>query len=171
MKIYPGVQGATNWYSPSFSPRTGLFYIPTWVNYYSTFTKFELNYEPGQRFTGGTPRSVVPGVRNVGVINTRKEEDGSGAIRAMDPQTGERKWEFKLTDVTDSGILTTSSDLLFTGSRDGSFYALDAKTGAELWRAAVGGQVVAGPMTYRVAGKQYVAIAAGSTMFVFSLPD
>jgi alcohol dehydrogenase (cytochrome c) len=170
MKIYPGVQGATNWYSPSFSPRTGLFYIPTWVNYYSTFTKFELNYEPGQRFTGGTPRSVVPGVRNVGVINTRKEEDGSGAIRAMDPQTGERKWEFKLTDVTDSGILTTSSDLLFTGSRDGSFYALDAKTGAELWRAAVGGQVVAGPMTYRVAGKQYVAIAAGSTMFVFSLP-
>src|SRR4029434_1199322 len=70
-RIYPGVQGATNWYSPSFSPRTGLFYIPTWVNYYSPFTKFEWNYEPGQRFTGGTPRSVVPGVRNVGILNTR----------------------------------------------------------------------------------------------------
>jgi alcohol dehydrogenase (cytochrome c) len=170
-RIYPGVQGATNWYSPSFSPRTGLFYIPTWVNYYSTFTKFELNYEPGQRFTGGTPRSVVPGTRNVGILNTRREEDGSGAVRAIDPQTGERKWEFKLADVTDSGILTTASDLLFTGSREGSFYALDAKTGAELWRAAVGGQVVAGPMTYRVSGKQYVAIAAGSTMFAFALPD
>ena len=149
-RIYPGVQGATNWYSPSFSPRTGLFYIPTWVGYYSTFTKYDLTYEPGQRFTGGTPRSVVPGVRGVGYVNTRREEDGSGAIRAIDPQTGDRKWEFKLTDVTDSGILTTASDLLFTGSRDGSFYAIDAKTGAELWRAAVGGQVVAGPMTYRV---------------------
>ena len=170
-RIYPGVQGATNWYSPSFSPRTGLFYIPTWVGYYSTFTKYDLTYEPGQRFTGGTPRSVVPGVRGVGYVNTRREEDGSGAIRAIDPQTGERKWEFKLTDVTDSGILTTASDLLFTGSRDGSFYAIDAKTGAELWRAAVGGQVVAGPMTYRVSGKQYVAIAAGSTMFAFALPD
>jgi alcohol dehydrogenase (cytochrome c) len=73
--------------------------------------------------------------------------------------------------VTDSGILTTASDVLFTGSRDGSFYALDAKTGTELWRIAVGGQVVAGPMTYRVAGKQYVAIAAGNTMFAFALPD
>ena len=170
-RIYPGVQGATNWYSPSFSPRTGLFYIPTWVGYYSIFTRYEVNYEPGQRFTGGTPRSVVPGVRNVGYINTRREEDGSGAIRAIDPQTGDRKWEVKLVDVTDSGILTTASDLLFTGSRDGSFYALDARTGAELWRAAVGGQVVAGPMTYRVSGRQYIAIAAGNTMFAFALAD
>jgi alcohol dehydrogenase (cytochrome c) len=170
-RIQPGVQGATNWYSPSFSPRTGLFYIPTWVGYYSTFTKYEVGYEPGQRFTGGTPRSVVPGTRNVGHINTRREEDGSGAIRALDPQTGDRKWEFKLADVTDSGILTTATDLLFTGSRDGSFYALDARSGAQLWRGSVGGQVVAGPMTYRVGNTQYVAIAAGSTMFAFALPE
>ena len=170
-RIQPGVQGATNWYSPSFSPRTGLFYVPTWVGYYSTFTKYEVGYEPGQRFTGGTPRSVVPGTRNVGYINTRREEDGSGAIRALDPQTGDRKWEFKLADVTDSGILTTASDLLFTGSRDGSFYALDAKTGAQLWRGSVGGQVVAGPMTYRVGNSQYVAVAAGNTMFAFALPE
>jgi alcohol dehydrogenase (cytochrome c) len=107
----------------------------------------------------------------VGYINTRREEDGSGAIRAIDPLTGERKWEFKFTDVTDSGILTTASNLLFTGSREGSFYALDARTGTELWRATLGGQVVASPMTYRVSGKQYVAIAAGNTMFAFALPD
>ena len=129
------------------------------------------NYEPGQRFTGGTPRSVVPGVRGVGYINTRREEDGSGAIRAIDPQTGDREM----------GVQTHRRDRqrhphhglgsAFTGSRDGSFYAIDAKTGVELWRAAVGGQVVAGPMTYRVSGKQYVAIAAGSTMFAFALPD
>jgi len=168
--IYPGVQGATNWFSPSFSPRTGMFYVSTWVDYASTFTKYEVGYEPGQRYTGGTPRSAVPGVRNVGTINTRREEDGSGAVRAIDPQTGDRRWEFKLTDVSDSGILTTSTDLLFVGSRDGSFYALNARTGQQLWRAAVGGQVVAGPISYRVNGTQYIAIAAGNTMFSFSLP-
>ena len=168
--IYPGVQGATNWFSPSFSPRTGLFYVSTWVDYASTFTKYEVGYEPGQRYTGGTPRSVVPGVRNVGLINTRREEDGSGAIRAIDPKTGDRRWEFKLTDVSDSGILTTSTDLLFVGSRDGSFYALNARTGQQLWRASVGGQVVAGPIAYRVNGTQYIAIAAGNTMFSFALP-
>jgi alcohol dehydrogenase (cytochrome c) len=168
--IYPGVQGATNWFSPSFSPRTGLFYVSTWVNYGSTFTKYEVGYEPGQRYTGGTPRSTVPGVRNVGIINTRREEDGSGAVRAIDPQTGDRRWEFKLTDVTDSGILTTSTDLLFVGSRDGSFYALNARTGQQLWRASVGGQVVAGPIAYRVNGTQHIAIAAGNTMFAFAIP-
>lgn len=168
--IYPGVQGATNWFSPSFSPRTGLFYVSTWVDYASTFTKYEVGYEPGQRYTGGTPRSTVPGVRNVGTINTRREEDGSGAVRAIDPKTGDRRWEFKLTDVSDSGILTTSSDLLFVGSRDGSFYALNARTGQQLWRAAVGGQVVNGPIAYRVNGTQYIAVAAGNTMFTFALP-
>jgi len=168
--IYPGVQGATNWFSPSFSPRTELFYVSTWVDYGSTFTKYEVGFEPGQRYTGGTPRSTVPGVRNVGIINTRREEDGSGAIRALDPKTGERRWEFKLADVSDSGILTTSSDLLFVGSRDGSFYALNARTGEQLWRAAVGGQVVAGPIAYRVNGTQHVAVAAGNTMFSFALP-
>jgi alcohol dehydrogenase (cytochrome c) len=168
--IYPGVQGATNWFSPSFSPRTELFYVSTWVDYASTFTKYEVGYEPGQRYTGGTPRSTVPGVRNVGTINTRREEDGSGAVRAIDPKTGDRRWEFKLTDVSDSGILTTSTDLLFVGSRDGSFYALNARTGEQLWRATVGGQVVAGPMAYRVNGTQYIAVAAGNTMFTFALP-
>ena len=53
---------------------------------------------------------------------------------ALDPQTGDKKWEFKMHDVTDAGILTTASDLLFTGGREGYFYALDARTGNLLWR-------------------------------------
>ena len=171
VRIFPGVQGATNWYSPSYSPRTGLFYISTWVNYSSVFNKFPVEYEAGQRFTGGTPLSVVPGVRGLTATNTRPEEEGSGAVRAIDPQTGERKWEFKMTDVTDSGLLSTATGLLFSGSRDGSFYALDGASGKMLWRASVGGQVVAGPMSYQVGGKQYVAIAAGSTLFTFGLPE
>ena len=79
-------------------------------------------------------------------------EDGYGAVQAIDPKTGEQKWEYKMTDVTDSGILTTASDLLFSGGREGYFFALDARTGALLWKASVGGDVSAGPMTYAVAG-------------------
>ena len=89
---------------------------------------------------------------------------------AIDPQTGLRKWAFRQFDVTDSGILTTASDLLFTGGREGYFYALDARSGAELWKASLGGQIVNGPITYAVDGKQYVAIAAGNALFSFALP-
>jgi glucose dehydrogenase len=74
-----------------------------------------------------------------------------------------------MTDVTDSGILTTASDLVFTGGREGYFYALHARNGELLWKASVGGQVAAGPMTYSVDGRQYVAIAAGNSMFAFAL--
>ena len=74
-----------------------------------------------------------------------------------------------MTDVTDSGLLTTASDLLFSGGREGYFFALDARTGALLWKTSVGGQVSAAPMTYSVGGRQYVAISAGSSLFVYAL--
>jgi glucose dehydrogenase len=74
-------------------------------------------------------------------------------------------------DVTDSGILTTASDILFTGGREGYFQALDARTGQLLWTSNLGGQMAAGPITYQVDGKQYVAIAAGHAMFAFALRD
>ena len=86
-------------------------------------------------------------------VNQRKEEEGYGAVRAIDPKTGEQKWEFKMLDVTDAGILTTASDLLFSGGREGYFYALDARTGELLWKANVGGAVASGPMTYSVNGQ------------------
>jgi alcohol dehydrogenase (cytochrome c) len=170
VQVYPGVQGATNWYSPSYSPRTGLFYLATWPNYWSIYTKFDIDYEPGQRYTGGAPRSEVPGLRR-NVINTRAEADGSGAILAIDPLTGEKKWEFAMTDVNDAGIMTTATDLLFGGNREGYFYALDARTGKQLWRTSLGGQVTSAPITYRVGNRQFVSVAAGSAMFTFALPE
>jgi alcohol dehydrogenase (cytochrome c) len=166
--IYPGNQGATNWYSPSYSPHTGLFYIPTWDNYYSVYVKEKVDFAEGRLFAGPLPRSPVPLIRPPQIVN-RAEQDGYGAIRAFDPQTGERKWEYKLSDVTDSGILTTATDLLFAGGREGYFMALDARSGELFWKAAVGGQVSAGPMSYSVNGKQYVAISAGNSLFVYGL--
>jgi alcohol dehydrogenase (cytochrome c) len=168
--IYPGNQGATNWYSPSYSPHTGFFYIPTWDNYYSTYVKENIEYNEGRLYTGPLPKSPVPLIRPP-QVETRGVEEGYGAIRAIDPATGDRKWEYKMTDVTDSGILTTASDVLFTGGREGYFMALDARTGSLLWKASVGGQVSAGPMTYSVNGKQYVAIAAGHSLFVYGLRE
>jgi alcohol dehydrogenase (cytochrome c) len=90
-------------------------------------------------------------------------------VLAIDPRTGERKWAFKMHDVTDSGILTTAGDLLFSGGREGYFFALDARSGALLWKATVGGQVGAAPMTYEVDRRQYVAVAAGNVLFVYGL--
>ncbi|HEY7335010.1 MAG TPA: PQQ-dependent dehydrogenase, methanol/ethanol family [Bryobacteraceae bacterium] len=166
-QISPGNQGGTNWYSPSYSARTGLFYIPSWVNYDSVYIKQDVEYTEGRTYAGAFPRSKVPFFPDQ--TTQRNDREGYGAVRAMDPQTGERKWEFKMTDVTDSGILTTDSDLLFAGGRDGHFVALDARSGNLLWKATLGGGVFAGPMTYSVNGRQYVAISAGSSLFTFAL--
>jgi alcohol dehydrogenase (cytochrome c) len=168
--VYPNNQGATNWYSPSYSPRTGYFYIPTWMDTYSTYTKGPVEYKEGNQYVGRFPTMTVPALRTgPGPINQRTPQEGWGAIQAFDPKSGELKWQFKMADVTDSGILTTATDLVFAGGREGYFFALDARSGEMLWKGNVGGQVSAGPMSYAVNGKQYVAIAAGSALFVYGL--
>jgi alcohol dehydrogenase (cytochrome c) len=173
---YPGVQGGTNWYSPSFSPSTGLFYVSAWENYGSIFRPQEVEYLPGRQFVGGFPGGPIPGAANVpgirrGPINNWTDAIGNGAVLAIDPRTGEQRWRFPTTDVSSSGILTTATDLLFTGSREGYFYALDARSGELLWRASLGGQGANGPMSYAVNGIQHIAVAAGNGLFVFALED
>ena len=104
------------------------------------------------------------------------------AVRALDPQTGDRKWQFKLnsgnsidahkgglTSRGAAGILTTATDVLFTGGPEGDFVALDARNGSLLWRAALGGELINSPITYSVDGRQYVAVAAGTVLFVYGL--
>jgi alcohol dehydrogenase (cytochrome c) len=168
--IFPGNQGGTNWYSPSYSPRTGLFYVPSWVNYSSVYLKGKSEYTEGLRYLGVSPRSIIGGLQGPR-FNTRRDDEGYGAVRAIDPLTGDRKWEFKMNDVTDAGVLTTGSDLLFSGGREGYFYALDARNGELLWKTSVGGGVSAAPMSYAVNGKQYVAISAGNSLFVYGLRE
>jgi alcohol dehydrogenase (cytochrome c) len=119
---------------------------------------------------GGRARSGTPPLRR-GPVNTWTEEAGHGVVVALDPRTGEAKWRYHMHDVTDAGILTTASDLLFTGGREGYFFALDARSGALLWRKTVGGQVAAAPISYQVGRTQYVAIAAGHSLFAYALPE
>ena len=175
---WPGNQGGTNWYPPAYSPRTELFYFSVWENYASIYRKETVEYQPGRNFSGGgfTVLTPVPGAPGVGIgrrtpINNWTNEVGSGAVIAVDPRTGERKWKFDQFDVTDSGLLTTASDLLFTGGREGYFYALDARSGAMLWKASLGGQVVAAPITFEVDGRQYVSVISGHTLVTFGLRD
>jgi alcohol dehydrogenase (cytochrome c) len=158
-EIYPTVLGATNWYPPSFSPSTGYFYIPGWEN------AGTINYL-GRRSKdlGITPMADVKLLPNV-----RTDDDGYGIIRAFDPKTGDRKWEYKMGDTTWGGVLTTASDLLFGGGREGYFFALNARTGEFLWKASLGGQINNAAMSYAVNGKQYIAIAAGTSLFTFAL--
>ena len=170
---FPGVQGGTNWYSPSYSPSTQLFYVSAWENYGSVFQPQQADYAPGLQFHGGRYTSPLPGApllpRVRGPINNWTEALGNGAVLAIDPRTGAQRWRFPTTDVSSSGILTTAGDMLFTASRDGYFYALDARDGKQLWRATLGGVGANGPMTYAVGGAQYVAVASGSGLFVFGL--
>jgi alcohol dehydrogenase (cytochrome c) len=156
--IKPTVLGATNWYPPSYSPRTGLFYVSSWEN---TGTIADGNFP---RATGNTPMGDV-----ALAFNTKKEEDGYGSVRAFDPKTGERRWEFKMNDITWAGVLSTASDLVFSGGREGYFFALNGRTGELLWRMNLGGQVNSGPMSYAVNGRQYIAVSAGTSLFSFAL--
>jgi alcohol dehydrogenase (cytochrome c) len=168
MLVYPNNQGATNWYNPSFSPRTELFYIPSWLDTSSVYTSRKEEYQEGRQFNGGAATHDVPALRPA-AVNKRLPDEGYGAIQAIDVHTGDVKWQFKMTDVTDSGVLTTASDLVFAGGREGYFYALDARTGAVLWKTMTGGQISAGPVTYTAVGKQYVSVPAGNAVFTFTL--
>ncbi|MDX2151967.1 MAG: PQQ-dependent dehydrogenase, methanol/ethanol family [Bryobacteraceae bacterium] len=168
--VYPGVQGGTNWYAPSFSPLTGLFYLTTWDDYPGIYYTWEQKFEPGKWYAGGSVQADLPAIHRR-EPRTWGPEAGYGAVRALDPLTGKRVWEYRMSDVSDSGLLTTASHLLFSGSREGYFFALDARDGKELWNRYLGGQVASSPITWSADGRQYVTIASGHALFTFALPD
>jgi len=175
---WPGNQGGTNWYSPSFSPRTGLFYVTAWEDYATIYRREFQEYVPGRVFGGGGGRQLlpVPGAPGVRIgrttpINNWTDAAGHSSVIAIDPNTGASKWKFAQFDMSDSGVLTTASDLLFTGGREGYFYALDARTGEMLWKASLGGQIANGPITYMVDNKQYVSTISGNSLITFGLRD
>ena len=154
--VYPSVNGAANWWSNTYSPRTELLYVVTYDGA-DTFFIGEDEYVPGEMFLGGAPERLVP------------QETYASMIRALEPRTGDTRWEFPLQPKTQSGLLSTASDLVFGGSVDGYFYALDAVNGTELWRMNVGGNVKAAPISYMVGNVQYVTIAAGNSILTFGL--
>ena len=186
--VNPGSQGGTNWYPPSYSPQTGLFYMSVWDNYNALSVKQPTGpWMQGQLYNGsrwwagyaqtsppaGRPAPVpTPSAGAMHVVpNFKTEAEGYGAIRAIDPKTGEKKWDFKMVNFTECGVLSTAGDLVFGGGMDGTFVALDAKTGKPLWHAFLGGPNASGPISYAVNGKQYIIGTGGGAMYAFALPD
>ncbi len=156
--VSPPVVGGTNWFSPAYSPNTELFYVQAYDGE-DIYYKRDEDYVEGDRFTGGGFQRPLP------------VENYASAVRAIDPRNGDIRWEYEIQPRSTAGMLATGGDLVFSGSVDGYFYALNATTGEELWHVAVGAMVHSAPMTYAVDGRQYVTIAAGNVVFTFGLPE
>ena len=156
--VSPTAGGGTNWWSPAYSKRTGLLYVNAFDGEAMFFIRDE-QYSEGDRFTGGGTQAPLP------------IDNYTSAIRALDPRTGDLRWEFPITPRSRAGVLATAGDLVFSASNDGYFYALDAVTGEELWHIALGGPVNAQPMTYAVSGQQYVTMTVGNVVYTFGLDD
>jgi alcohol dehydrogenase (cytochrome c) len=153
--VYPDLGGGTNWYGSTYSPVTKLYYVSARESG-AYYIKGEAKYEPGKFFNGGGQRPI-PGER------------GYGAIRALEATSGDLRWEFRLHSLPSSSLMATAGGLVFGGTPEGDAIALDARTGKLLWRFQTGGRIAANPVSYMFEGKQYVAIAGGTAMFVFTL--
>jgi alcohol dehydrogenase (cytochrome c) len=153
----PDQWGGTNFNPPSFDPALRLFFVNARETC-ATYVPQEPKMVPGRSTTGGAVR----------VVDASK---AYGALRAIDPTTGERRWEFRYTSPTMAGVMTTASGLVFAGDHEGNIMAFDARTGKNLWRYQTGSPIWgAAPMTYMLDGRQRVVIASGTTLISLALP-
>jgi PQQ-dependent dehydrogenase (methanol/ethanol family) len=152
VKGCPSVRGATNWYSTSFHPGTGLFYVMAVEDC-----------------------SIYRQAQDGGYEGDRDPKDpGSKFLRAFDIRTGEIIWEIPQVgpqEANYSGVLSTAGGLVFYGETGGGFAAVDAKTGKTLWGFKATEPWKASPMTYVMNGRQYVAIASGGNILSFALAN
>ena len=157
--ICPGINGATNWFSPSYNPDTGFFYVMALESCNLFFTEPK-PFTPRARLT-------TPPARNFRPTNMHRKccwriPCPMGRWFGVIPRSASGdSW---------GGTLTTAGGLVFFGDDAGSLEAVDAQTGRPLWHFNTGQKMHASPMSYMVDGVQYVAVAAGSDVFSFSLP-
>ncbi|WP_249158827.1 PQQ-dependent dehydrogenase, methanol/ethanol family [Bradyrhizobium tropiciagri] len=148
--ICPNLIGGKNWQPMSFNPQTGLVYIPT-NNVCMDWSVSDVNYKRGVFYLGAEfPTKEGPG----GFL---------GELVAWDPVANKKVWSIKEDLPFNGGTLTTGGNLVFSGNLHGDFRAIDAKNGKVLWSKNLGSGIGAGPVTYSVDGKQYVAIVVGRT--------
>ncbi len=157
VKTCPAVEGATNWFSPSFDPQLGLFFVQT-LESCSIYRKATGVWKAGESYYNGST-SIPPG------------DPGQKVLRAIDVQTGGMRWERRQTGDADSwgGVLSTSTGLVFYCDDDGDFKAVDTRDGKLLWTFRANAHWKASPMTYSIDGQQFVAIAAGGDILTFSI--
>jgi alcohol dehydrogenase (cytochrome c) len=107
------------------------------------------DYEPGIQFDSGSTREIL-------------EVEPFGAVKALDFEMGQPRWQFKLKSTASGGLLSTAGDLFFEGTSEGHFFELDAMTGRDLWRFQTGGSVTSNPISFEVGGGLTDSPSAGS---------
>ena len=156
----PDPTGATNFWPGSYDPSQHLFFVNA-REVCATFYAWKQEYVPGERYTGGAGQRA-----------TDPDHRAWGALRAIDPATGERKWEFPYISPSTAGVLTTSSGLAFTGDAEGNFLALDSRSGKLLWHFQMGSALHGtSPITYMLDGRQHLLVPAGTTLTDWALSD
>ena len=156
-RVCPSTLGGSNWMAPSYNPETGLLYVAATERcdiYYSSPSKFV----QGRRYMGGA-------------FGGNQAEEEWGLVKAIDPLTGETKWDFKLRRPSWAGTLATGGGLVFAGDEDGYLMALDARDGKMLWKFNTGNRLASAPITYMVGSRQYVTMPSGSALITFALAN
>jgi alcohol dehydrogenase (cytochrome c) len=157
--IWPGVDGGHNWMSPSYHPGTKLLYFNAREERRRFFKTDAPEFRPGEAFFGGG-----------GGGGTRfRPEESWGKLVAMNPESGDIQWEHRILSPPWAGVLSTAGNLVFSATPSGNFYALDARTGKELWWFNGGDRVFASPITFLSRGKQMITIPIGDMMIAFGL--
>jgi len=157
-QICPSIDGATNWFSPSYNPDTGFFYVMA-LESCSVFFARPQEFAIGQTLYG-TGTKLAPDDHAQKILLAYSVPEGKIVWRY--PQVGRgNSW---------AGTLTTAGELVFFGNDTGALEAVEARTGRSLWQFTTGQTIHASPMSYAVDGIQYVAIAAGGDVISFSLP-
>jgi alcohol dehydrogenase (cytochrome c) len=160
-KVCPGYAGATNWFAPSYNESTKMLYfmaLELCQNYFSA--QEPQKFTPGKEFYS-TGVKHLPGENSQKVLLAFNLADGTLAWKY--PQVGGGR--------STGGTMTTAGGLLFFGDDAQSLEAVDARDGKPLWHFNTGQDMSASPMSYAIGGKQFVAIAVGSDIFAFALPQ
>ena len=157
-QVCPSQDGATNWFSPSYNPATGLYYVQTFEKC-SVYTK----RDPGA-WAGGQANTWAG-------RNGAAPEKPQRILKAIDLQTGKVVWELPQPGPAESwgGTLATATGLVIFGEEGGALMAADATTGKPLWSFQTNQMWKASPMTYQFDGKQYIAVAAGPNIIAFGI--
>jgi quinohemoprotein ethanol dehydrogenase len=147
----PGPLGGHNWQPMSYSPRTGLVYIPASDAQFYYAQQQGFKYRPGAWNTG----------IDFGAVPSTQPDLPVGFLLAWDPVAQKERWRVKHLAMWNGGTLATAGDLVFQGTAEGRFVAYHAASGQKLWEVNVGTGIIASPMTYELDGVQYVSIMAG----------
>jgi mono/diheme cytochrome c family protein len=155
--VFPSGLGAHNWQPMSYSPRTGLVYIPA-MNMGAPMSDEPVFRASSRVFSTGNESDGA--IHNAQLVQTMLPEVMTGYLLAWDPREQKSVWEVDQGAMGNGGTLVTAGDLVFQGMIDGGFAAFDARDGTERFRFETQNGIMGSPISYAVDGEQYVAIAA-----------